>query len=94
MPGTPATASGGRTWLNSTSIGIEIVNPGYTDTPGGRVWHPYSEAQVQALIALLKDIVKRNGIAPQHVIGHSDIARCASSTLARCSRGSAWPTPG
>lgn len=23
----------GRTWLNSSSIGIEIVNPGYRDTP-------------------------------------------------------------
>ena len=61
----------GRTWLNSSSIGIEIVNPGYTDTPNGRVWHPYSEAQVQALIALLKDIVKRNHIEPRHIIGHS-----------------------
>ncbi len=64
----------GRTWLNSTSIGIEIVNPGYTDTPTGRVWHPYSEAQVQSLILLLKDIAKRNNIQPQHIIGHSDIA--------------------
>ncbi|XXB97734.1 N-acetylmuramoyl-L-alanine amidase [Pseudomonas soli] len=64
----------GRTWLNSSSIGIEIVNEGYTDTPTGRVWHPYSEAQVQALIALLQDIVKRNNIDPRHIIGHSDIA--------------------
>ncbi|PMZ98426.1 N-acetylmuramoyl-L-alanine amidase [Pseudomonas sp. FW305-17] len=64
----------GRTWLNSSSIGIEIVNEGYTDTPTGRVWHPYSEAQVQSLIALLKDIVKRNNIDPRHIIGHSDIA--------------------
>jgi N-acetylmuramoyl-L-alanine amidase len=64
----------GRTWLNSSSIGIEIVNPGFTDTPNGRVWHPYSEAQVQSLIALLKDIVKRNNIDPRHIIGHSDIA--------------------
>jgi N-acetylmuramoyl-L-alanine amidase len=64
----------GRTWLNSSSIGIEIVNPGYRDTPEGRVWYPYTEGQVQALIVLLKDIVKRNGIEPRHVIGHSDIA--------------------
>ncbi|HXR02570.1 MAG TPA: N-acetylmuramoyl-L-alanine amidase [Pseudomonas sp.] len=64
----------GRTWLNSSSIGIEIVNPGYRDTPAGRLWYPYSEAQVQALIVLLKDIVKRNHIEPRHVIGHSDIA--------------------
>ena len=64
----------GRTWLNSSSIGIEIVNPGFTDTPTGRVWYPYSEAQVQSLIALLKDIVQRNGINPRYIIGHSDIA--------------------
>jgi N-acetylmuramoyl-L-alanine amidase len=64
----------GRTWLNSSSIGIEIVNPGYRDTPAGRVWYPYSEAQVQALIALVSDIAKRHGIEPRHIIGHSDIA--------------------
>lgn len=64
----------GRTWLNSSSIGIEIVNPGYRDTPTGRLWYPYSEAQIQSLIVLLKDIVKRNKIEPRHVIGHSDIA--------------------
>ena len=64
----------GRTWLNSSSIGIEIVNQGYRDTPTGRVWYPYTEAQIKALIALLKDIVKRNGIEPRHIIGHSDIA--------------------
>lgn len=64
----------GRTWLNSTSIGIEIVNPGFTDTPTGRLWHPYSEAQIQGLILLLKDIAKRNNIQPRHIIGHSDIA--------------------
>ncbi|MFJ4195604.1 N-acetylmuramoyl-L-alanine amidase [Pseudomonas sp. NPDC089534] len=64
----------GRTWLNSSSIGIEIVNPGFRDTPNGRVWYPYSEAQVQSLIVLLKDISKRNGINPRHIIGHSDIA--------------------
>lgn len=64
----------GRTWLNSSSIGIEIVNPGYTDAPTGRLWYPYSEAQVQSLVVLLKDISKRNGIDPKNIIGHSDIA--------------------
>ncbi len=64
----------GRTWLNSSSIGIEIVNPGYLDTPTGRLWYPYSEAQVQSLIALLKDITRRNAINPINIIGHSDIA--------------------
>ncbi len=64
----------GRTWLNSSSIGIEIVNPGFKDTPTGRVWYPYTEDQVQSLIVLLKDISKRHGIKPRDIIGHSDIA--------------------
>ncbi|SDI57576.1 N-acetylmuramoyl-L-alanine amidase [Pseudomonas panipatensis] len=64
----------GRTWLNATSIGIELVNPGYQDTPSGRVWGAYPQAQIDALILLLKDIVKRQGITPEHILGHSDIA--------------------
>lgn len=64
----------GRTWLNSSSLGIEIVNPGFKDTPTGRLWYPYTEAQVQSLIVLLKDISQRNGINPRNIIGHSDIA--------------------
>lgn len=65
----------GRTWLNSSSIGIEIVNPGFKELPtGGRYWYPYSEAQVQSLIVLLKDISKRHAISPHSIIGHSDIA--------------------
>jgi len=64
----------GRTWLNSSSIGIEIVNPGFKDTPTGRVWYPYTEDQVQSLIVLLKDISKRYAISPRNIIGHSDIA--------------------
>ncbi|KPY42163.1 N-acetylmuramoyl-L-alanine amidase [Pseudomonas syringae pv. rhaphiolepidis] len=64
----------GRTWLNSSSIGIEIVNPGFKDTPTGRLWYPYTEAQIQSITVLLKDIVKRNKIDPKHIIGHSDIA--------------------
>ena len=65
----------GRTWLNSSSLGIEIVNPGFKDTPTGeRLWYPYSEAQVQSLIVLLKDIGKRYAVSPRNIIGHSDIA--------------------
>jgi len=64
----------GRTWLNSSSIGIEIVNPGFHDTPTGRVWYPYTDAQVNALIALLKDISTRYRIDPRYIVGHSDIA--------------------
>jgi N-acetylmuramoyl-L-alanine amidase len=64
----------GRTWLNSSSIGIEIVNPGFKDTPTGRMWYPYTEDQVKSLIVLLRDISKRHGIKPREIIGHSDIA--------------------
>ncbi|MCY1265436.1 N-acetylmuramoyl-L-alanine amidase AmiD [compost metagenome] len=64
----------GRTWLNATSIGIEMVNPGYRETPHGRIWAPYQDAQIDALIPLLKDIVRRHGITPDHILGHSDIA--------------------
>ena len=81
----------GRTWLNSSSIGIEIVNPGYKDTPTGRLWYPYSEAQVKSLVVLLKDISKRNGIDPRNIIGHSDIAPLRKLDPGRCSPGSAWP---
>jgi Negative regulator of beta-lactamase expression len=85
----------GRTWLNSSSIGIEIVNPGFTDTPNGRVWHPYSEAQVQSLIALLKDIVKRVTTSSHGTSLATAISRrCASLTRGRYFRGNAWPTPG
>lgn len=64
----------GRTWLNATSIGIEIVHPGYSDTPQGRVWHPWRQEQIDALIPLLKDILQRHGLSPDRVVGHSDIA--------------------
>ena len=62
----------GRTWLNSSSIGIEIVNKGFRDTPQGRVWYPYTEGQIQTLIALLKDISTRYKINPQNIIGTLD----------------------
>jgi N-acetylmuramoyl-L-alanine amidase len=62
------------TQLNNSSIGIEIVNPGWKDTPNGRVYTPFSQAQVNAIIPLVRDIVTRNRIAPENVLGHSDIA--------------------
>lgn len=62
------------TQLNNSSIGIEIVNPGWKDTPQGRVYAPFPQAQMDALVVLVKDIVQRHGIAPENVLGHSDIA--------------------
>ncbi|WP_089728941.1 N-acetylmuramoyl-L-alanine amidase [Modicisalibacter muralis] len=64
----------GRHNLNDTSIGIEIVNRGPTDTAQGRVWAPYPPHQIDAVIALARDIIARHGIDPTNVVGHSDIA--------------------
>jgi N-acetylmuramoyl-L-alanine amidase len=59
----------GETDINSRSVGIEIVNPGhefgYRDFPG---------TQVEAVIALCRDIVARHAIPPDRVLGHSDVA--------------------
>jgi N-acetylmuramoyl-L-alanine amidase len=62
------------TQLNNSSIGIEIVNPGWKDTPNGRVYAPFPQSQIDALIPLVRDIVTRHHITPDNVLGHSDIA--------------------
>ncbi len=66
------------TALNSASIGIEIVNLGDRSPPGTPVgelqFAEYPKAQIDAVIALVKDIVKRHDIRPENVVGHSDIA--------------------
>ncbi|MHA6287228.1 N-acetylmuramoyl-L-alanine amidase [Maricaulis sp. CAU 1757] len=55
--------------INSASIGIEIVNGGHAfGLPD------FPEAQIAAVIDLVRDIMGRHGIAPADVIGHSDIA--------------------
>jgi N-acetylmuramoyl-L-alanine amidase len=59
----------GRTDINSASIGIEIVNPGH---PGG--CPPYPGDQMEAVIALCRDIVSRHGMGPGAIVAHSDIA--------------------
>ena len=64
----------GHTQLNAASIGIEIVNAGNRLTPDGIEWADYPRPQVDAVIGLVKDIVKRHGIRPDHILGHSDIA--------------------
>jgi N-acetylmuramoyl-L-alanine amidase len=60
--------------LNNISIGIEIVNAGWVDGPGGRTWAPYPQKQIDALIPLVKDIMARHHIAPENVLGHADVA--------------------
>lgn len=64
----------GRTNINDSSIGIEIVNQGPTDTPQGTIWQAYTPFQITVVKRLAADIVARYGIAPIDVLGHSDIA--------------------
>jgi N-acetylmuramoyl-L-alanine amidase len=59
----------GETDLNSSSIGIEISNPGH---PGGLP--PFPDAQIGAVIGLAKDLATRWRIAPERVLAHSDVA--------------------
>ena len=60
----------GSTFLNASSIGIEIVNEGLQDGS----WRPYPKAQMDVVLELVRDIVRRHGIRPDRVVGHSDIA--------------------
>lgn len=55
--------------LNTVSIGVEIVNPGHE-------WgyRRFPAAQMQAVEALCRDIIRRRPIPPDRVVGHSDIA--------------------
>ena len=59
----------GETDINSSSIGVEIANPGH---PGGLPAYP--EAQIAATLALCRDICERWTIPPERVLAHSDIA--------------------
>jgi N-acetylmuramoyl-L-alanine amidase len=64
----------GHRQLNASSIGIEIVHPGFALRPDGtREYLPYPPAQIEAVVALVKDIVKRHGIRPERIVGHSDV---------------------
>ena len=55
--------------VNSASVGIELVNPGHEF---GYV--PFPDAQMEALLPLLAEIVQRHDIPRANVVGHSDIA--------------------
>ena len=63
----------GHTALNASSIGIEIVNLGWRERDGQKVWFDYPPEQVEVLVPLIKDIVKRHQIRPDRILGHSDI---------------------
>lgn len=51
--------------VNSRSIGIELSNTGAT---------PFAALQMNALEALLAEVLARHSIPPERVIGHSDMA--------------------
>jgi len=55
--------------LNSTSIGIEIVNAGHD---GGSP--PFPDRQIASTIALARELSSRLPIAPERVLAHSDVA--------------------
>ena len=56
---------GKNTDINSASIGIELDNNGV---------EPFSELQINSLLALLTKLKKDYNIPTQNIIGHSDIA--------------------
>jgi N-acetylmuramoyl-L-alanine amidase len=59
----------GESDLNSHSIGIEIVNGGHRfGLP------PYPAVQIEAVIALCRDIMARHGMPAGHLLAHSDTA--------------------
>ena len=62
------------TQLNASSIGIEIVNLGYQELPGGRQYQAFPQQQIDAVITLAKDIVARHKIKPENILGHAEIA--------------------
>lgn len=65
----------GRVNLNDSSVGIEIVNPGFTEGMlGQKTWYPYPQQQINALKTLAREIIRRYSITPDNVLGHSDIA--------------------
>ncbi len=74
-----ASAWGPNARLNSASIGIEIVHPGFKPgDPEGpdekRRFQPFSNEQIDALIPLVKDIVQRHAIKPEYILGHGEVS--------------------
>ncbi len=59
----------GETDINSRSIGIEIANPGHEFG-----YRPFPDQQIDAVIALCRDILSRHAIPPERVLAHSDVA--------------------
>lgn len=80
---------GHHSLLNGTSIGIEHVNPGFTEPnqamanwspfgfeedATGTTWYRFDPDQIRKSVALAQGIVNTYNIHPTHVLGHADIA--------------------
>lgn len=64
----------GHRLLNASSIGIEVVHPGFKLGPDKeRIYQPFAPAQIDMLIALVKDITKRHQILPERILGHGEV---------------------
>lgn len=55
--------------INSSSIGIEIQNPGH-----GPSYADFPDKQIEAVIDLCRSIATRHAIRPQCFLAHSDVA--------------------
>lgn len=75
----------GETDINSRSIGIEIQNPGHADG-----YPHFPKAQIEAVIALTREICRRHAIAPAGVLAHSDVAIGRKIDPEKNSRGRGW----
>jgi N-acetylmuramoyl-L-alanine amidase len=64
----------GRSNLNDTSIGIEIVNPGYLEKGDKLEFYPFEESQIKKISNLIKKLSQKYKISPDKILGHSDIA--------------------
>ncbi|XBS71838.1 N-acetylmuramoyl-L-alanine amidase [Acerihabitans sp. KWT182] len=64
----------GRDNLNDTSLGVEIVNLGFSEEPEGKRWYPFKDEQIDSVARLARDVIRRYGISPDKVVAHSDIA--------------------
>lgn len=73
-----ASAWAGRTHLNDSSLGIELVNAGpdreSIEAAPSVDWAPFPDGQITALIALLQELIARHDIAPTATLGHAEIA--------------------
>ena len=59
----------GSSDINSRSVGIEIHNPGHE-----LGYIDFAAAQIEAVVALCRDIAARHEIAPENILAHSDVA--------------------